>query len=159
MKTQSVNRWLLAWSWLIELLLILILIPSSHIQNVMNREAAMIETYYGPGTMDWIDSRVGEWYGQLFIDTGVKQAMYSYFDFTGADQQNPEMAGFGDLIFRFFITVLDRWFITVELFMQRRGQLWLWLLPLLFILAAICADGAARWKIRRSNFSYPSPFQ
>ncbi len=143
--------------WLLYLALLLTLVPVQWTERVMAQEQQMIRSVYGEATAQWIDGQVGDGYGRWFNDTGVRAALYDYLDFTEADRQSPELKGFGDGVFDYFRTVLDRFFLHMELLLQRWAQLQIWLLPLLLAWVPLLMDGYVRWKIRRTNFAFASP--
>ena len=143
--------------WLLYLLVLLMVVPTQWTEGVIDKERDMIRLVYGETTAQWVDGKVGDWYGRFFNDTGVKSAMYGYFDFTEADRQSSTFKGFGDSSFDYFRTVLNRFFLQMELLLQRWAQLQLWLLPLLLAWVPLLMDGYVRWKIRRTKFSFASP--
>ena len=143
--------------WLLYLTLLLTLVPVQWTEEVIEKEREMILSVYGEATALWIDGYVGDYYGRLFKDTGVQSAIYGYFDFAKADQRTPELAKFGDPVFDYFSTILDRCFIHMELLLQRWVQLQLWLFPLLLAWVPLLMDGYVRWNIRQTNFTFASP--
>lgn len=119
----------------------------------------MLVAYFGVEKEAEIRQTAQQYFGKLFIRTGIRESVYHYFIPTERERQMS--VGFEDVgrhdLFPFIKSRLDVLWDTAYQMIKRFVIACLWL-PFLVITAFPFAfDGLIRRKISQTNFDYPSP--
>lgn len=143
----------------LQLLSILILLPSHIAESAIYNESAVLAEWYGDKAADWTIGTANSKYQSVFIDSGFASWGASRFEVepardNGLSQRmhrmlTPMMTWLGDR----FHTFLNMAYLVI----MRTLELVLWLPWTFCILIPALIDGAMGRKIAQTDFAYVSP--
>tara|TARA_R110002095_G_scaffold188154_2_gene165427 strand:- start:2120 stop:2755 length:636 start_codon:yes stop_codon:yes gene_type:complete len=149
----------LIWTFMLEILLIVCLAPTSWIQKTAKSEAQMIYDYLGTDTLQHVHTKSVLWYRDLFQRTGIERSVREIMLPAPSDRPKKGMDAIGEKVF--FPYIRDRGEAVSDLLHQllrRLAILLVWLPFILIVSIPAFWDGYMSWKIKRTNFAYTSPF-
>lgn len=145
--------------WLLEVILVASFVSDRWSREIQITEDRMLVAYFGLAKELEIRHTAQEWFDVLFVRTGVRQSIYSYFIPTEHERQMSK--GFEDVgrndLFPFIQSRLDVLWDTVYQMIKRLVMACVWLPFLAITLFPFSIDGLIRRKISQTNFDYPSP--
>lgn len=150
--------WLVAWLFVIELVVILLLIPGDFTEKAIEKESILIEESLGNNTRTWIHDKASSWYQAAIIDSGFYDGMYSFMIPT--EEQKQKSRGMEKMGHDWFVWVgsrIEAFANVMFQFFHRLALLTAWGPYMLILLVPAFYDGLMTWKIKRTNFSYASP--
>ena len=152
--------WLTLFWLFIQLLMILVLIPSEWLLKVIDYEDQMLYEQLGTETASYVESKGYAWYDQIFVQTGINDHVASFFYMT--DEERARSTGLQDLGQKTWFPWIEGrgealTFLLVQMF-ERLSHIWLWVPYSLIIAIPAIWDGYMIWKIKQSSFDYTSPF-
>lgn len=150
--------WLIAFVFLLELLIVVILVPGRWTDRAIQQEMQLINQYYGRGTVSWAEGQAQNWYQRAMIDSGLYRAMRTFA--IPSEQQKRRSKGleeFGAPIFRWVEGRIEAVSSVVYQFMVRASMVKLWLPYMLLLLLPALYDGIMTRKIKQTDYAYSSP--
>lgn len=145
--------WAGLWIFILEVLVIMILVPSHWMEGTIEREREMIAQHLGKDSSTWVTDTSDRWYTDQIVHTGVESGIYSYL----VTPKSERKYSGGDRWFDWVEARIDTMFYVVEQTYQRAALVALWLPYLLILFVPSVVDGIMTWKIKRTNFDYASP--
>jgi len=155
----SVSWWSL-WVIFIQIITIVVLIPSAWLSQVLDSEVEMLQNSFGKETSAYIIETGFGWYQSIFIETGINDYVHSLFVPTELERERstgmqslgqntwfPWIEGRGDAVRLVLIIMFERFSQIV---------LWAPFLGIMFLPAAW--DGFMTWKMKCYSFEYSSPW-
>lgn len=150
--------WLVVWLLIIELVVILLLIPGDWTEQAIQRESVLIEQRLGEKARVWIEEQASHWYRASVIDSGFYKGAYHMLIPTQAEMEKSKgMEQMGEMWFKWVEGRLKALAKLTYQFCMRLALLAAWAPYLLILLLPALYDGMMTWKIKRTNFDYPSP--
>ena len=144
---------------LMEFILLAALVPTAWSERVRDTELAWLQEELGARTAAAVVQRAEDWYGVLFVASGLVETSYRITLPSDADiHRAGALASLAML--PLWSWVADRlaviWAALYQA-LQRLAMLVVWWPFLLLLLAAAWGDGCVRRRIRQSGFAYASP--
>ena len=159
-QRSRTSGWWMVWLLCIQLLTILILMPGDWMLRVAEREHQMIIQTLGQDSATLVGGQSVRWYQRIFIDTGIRDAVYGSFFPTEA--QRLRALGMQDLGDRTWFAWLEgravALKVTLLLMLERVAQIKLWLPFILITFLPAAWDGFMVWHMKYYNFAYASPW-
>lgn len=151
--------WLIvAWLFIIELVVILLLVPGDWTGQAIYTEANWMEQQLGAATADKIMVRAHDWYQWSMIDSGVYAEMQRFLIPSEPERlRSIGMRTMGADWFEWVNGRLQAIGLVVEQFYRRIAMLQEWAPYMLILLVPAVYDGLMTWQIKRTNFDYASP--
>ena len=145
--------------WLLEVILVASFVSDRWTREIQASEDRMLIAYFGTKKEAEIRHTAQHWFNQLFVQTGMRESIYSYFIPTERERQMSK--GFEDVgrndLFPFIQSRLDVLWDTVYQMIKRFVMACAWLPFLAVTILPFAIDGLIRRKISQTNFDYPSP--
>jgi len=136
---------------LVEILFLLLFVPSTWIENIDSTETRMLESVFSTVSMESVQRQSVSWYDTAIVGTGVRSAMVNYVMPSGPSVLKHQ--AFNDYMENRVSVML-----TLAYLVIRRIVVALAWLPFLTLIAVpACIDGYLAWRVKRYGFSYPSP--
>ena len=143
----------------IQLLSILILLPSHMTRDTIIEESSVLSKWYGETVAEWTITTANEQYKTLFINTGIAEWGIHRFESQPMHSNSlsrrvngilsPIMNWMGDR----FVTILNMAYLVI----MRGLEMILWLPWVICILVHALIDGAMGRKIGQTDYAYTSP--
>ena len=150
--------WLILCLFIIEIVVLMVLLPGSWVNDSINREFVLVGQTYGEERQSWIKSKADSWYRYSIVESGLYDATYNLLIPTEAQKANSiGMENAGDPIFAWVETRIDAFADVIYSFYLRSALLLLWLPYMLILFLPALYDGAMSRKIKKTNFDYASP--
>jgi len=137
---------------------VLVFVPGNVTENVIQKEAAMIDASMGVETRNMIHHKAQTWYKSSIIDSGFYEGMYKLFIPT--QEEREKGVGMKDFGKKYFVWIENRIDALTTVFYQfftRVALFTIWMPYMLIILLPAMYDGYMTWKIKCTNFDYVSP--
>ena len=145
--------------WLLEVILVASFVSDRWTREIQATEDRMLIAYFGVEKESEIRHTAQHWFDQLFVHTGMRESVYSYFIPTERERQMSK--GFEDVgrndLFPFIQSRLDVLWDTVYQMIKRFVMACAWLPFLAVAILPFAIDGLIRRKVSQTNFDYPSP--
>ncbi|MBX2807145.1 MAG: DUF4400 domain-containing protein [Cellvibrionaceae bacterium] len=150
--------WLAMWIIAIEAIIVTTLVPGDWTAKVIAEESALLETRLGSQEHRWVHGKARHWFNISLIDSGIYGAVRNHILPTAA-QKNTSV-GMQNMASPWFNWVDQRLQATVNSYyhiLARFALLYTWTPYFLILLVPAVFDGFITWRIKRTNFDYPSP--
>ena len=145
--------------WLLEVILVASFVSDRWTREIQATEDRMLIAYFGVEKEAEIRHTAQHWFDQLFVQTGMRESIYSYFIPT--ERERKMSKGFEDVgrndLFPFIQSRLDVLWDTVYQMIKRFIMACAWLPFLAVTILPFAIDGLIRRKVSQTNFDYPSP--
>lgn len=145
--------------WLLEVILVASFVSDRWTREIQATEDRMLIAYFGVEKEAEIRHTAQHWFDQLFVQTGMRESIYSYFIPT--ERERKMSKGFEDVgrndLFPFIQSRLDVLWDTVYQMIKRFVMACAWLPFLAVTILPFAIDGLIRRKVSQTNFDYPSP--
>lgn len=145
--------------WLLEVILVASFVSDRWTREIQATEDRMLIAYFGVEKEAEIRHTTQHWFDQLFVQTGMRESIYSYFIPT--ERERKMSKGFEDVgrndLFPFIQSRLDVLWDTVYQMIKRFVMACAWLPFLAVVILPFAIDGLIRRKVSQTNFDYPSP--
>lgn len=145
--------------WLLEVILVASFVSDRWTREIQATEDRMLIAYFGVEKEAEIRHTAQHWFDQLFVQTGMRESIYSYFIPT--ERERKISKGFEDVgrndLFPFIQSRLDVLWDTVYQMIKRFIMACAWLPFLAVTILPFAIDGLIRRKVSQTNFDYPSP--
>lgn len=147
--------------WLfIQLLMIMVLVPSSWLKTVIETEDVWLYEQLGVETAAYVETTGYSWYNKVLVETGLTHQMQSMFFMT--QEERARSTGIQDLGQKTWFPWLEGRalalrFVFIQVF-ERLAHIWLWIPYALLLVIPAAWDGLMTWKMRQQSFEYSSPF-
>jgi len=145
---------------LVQILFVLIFVSPQWIEEVAVKEDALIESYLGDETAQYISEVGWKMYWLSLVKTGVQQSLRSMFIATTREKANSRgMERIGDSFwFPAFERVGQVLYVLTRQAFDRLAGYSLWAIPALVIVIPSLWSGYNMWKIKQFSFDHPSAF-
>lgn len=150
--------WMVAWLLIAELFVIMVFVPGSWTESVVEREQELIRSSLGQNTVEWINEKALSWYTSSMLDSGVCRTLHEMTIPT--PEERARSVGMQDLGATVFPWVEDRLAALMHVVYQvclRIAMIMVWAPYMLILFIPAVFDGVMTWKIKRTNFDYASP--
>ncbi len=150
--------WVLVLILCIEVMVVLVFIPGNITENIIKKEAAMIDSTMGVETRNMIHLKAQNWYRASVIDSGFYEEMHHLFIPT--QEQRAKGPGMKDFGTKYFVWIENRLEALTTVFYQfftRLALFSIWMPYMMIMLLPAMYDGYMTWKIKCTNFDYVSP--
>ncbi len=145
--------------WLLEVILVASFVSDRWTREIQITEDRMLVAYFGVEKEAEIRQTAQQYFGKLFIRTGIRDSVYRYFIPTERERQMS--MGFEDVgrydLFPFIQSRLDVLWDTVYQMLKRIVIACVWFPFLAVAVFSFAIDGLIRRKVSQTNFDYPSP--
>lgn len=144
-----------------EILLVLLVLPTSWISELAIQEQEMIRTLLGTGTQTMISGQASHWYRTSLIDSGAYDAINHFF--IPSTEERDASRGMqnlgGHAVFPYVTARLEMVKALYFLIMLRLSSITIWLPYLAIMALPAIYDGYNQWQINRSGYGYASPLK
>lgn len=150
--------WLAIWLVIVEALVVTALVPGDWTKHVIEEESQLLEQRLGPQEHRWVHDRARRWYNTSLIESGVYSAAHNHIIPT--QEEIEKSRGMSNLGRAWFIWAEDRLQAIANAYyhiLSRFALMLTWAPYFLILLVPAVYDGVITWRIKRTNFSYPSP--
>lgn len=145
--------------WLLEIILVASFVSDRWTRELQAVEDKMLIAYVGAEKEAEIRQVSQQWFGRLFVQTGIRENVYRYFIPTEHERQMSkgfENVGRYDL-FPFIQSRLDVLWDTLYQMLKRLVTAMIWGSYSAVTLLPFAMDGWVQRKVSQTNFDYPSP--
>lgn len=143
------------WLWLFTLLIIVLLIPGSWIQRMVDEESSLVIDSMGYESAEWVRTQALAWYNQLVTEPGLDAAARQAL--LPTQQERVDLGANFNFWFEYVEGRIVTFFLLVFHFLSRVTLIAAWAPYLLIMLIPSVLDGIMTWKVRQTTFSYTSP--
>lgn len=155
------NSWWGLVLLIIQIIAVLILVPSTQMESVYYGEQKQIIETFGAKAGNGIHERSSEWYDFLFEDSGVNFQTRRLFIPRSYDE-GWEVSGAEEIghneVFPYIAERGRALSIFCQLVVQRISQISVWLPFVLMLFIPTLIDGYFVWKKKKYSYSYSSPW-
>lgn len=159
-SSSSRGIWLSLIIILIQVIAILIFVPSTWLVDVIRIEDQMLYETLGEKTATRVEEIGYGLYSAVFIQTGIADFVHSLFIPTEAERARTrglETLGEGN-----WFPWLEGRGLALKLVLiqacERIAHIWTWAPIMLLILVPAMLDGYMNWQMKRTSMGYSSPF-
>lgn len=151
--------WMVCFIVAAEMLVILVFVPGRWTEQVIAREAQMIERHLGAEARDYVKARASGWYHASVIHTGIYPSLHRLLIPSAEEAQRSRgMQRLGAPLFAWLEERLGALMQVIYQIYTRFALLTLWLPYMALLLVPALLDGYLRRRIKLTNFDYASPF-
>lgn len=151
--------WLALWIIAIEAIVLLVLIPGDWTARIIEEEGHLLEKRLGDGERQWVHDTAKHWFDTTLIANGLYDSARDHL--VPTDKQRERSMGLQDMGYDWFVWVDGRLWAVANAYyhiLVRCAVLLSWLPYFLILLIPSVFDGLTTWRIKRTNFSYVSPW-
>jgi hypothetical protein len=152
--------WWLLLVVVIQVTTVLILIPSTWLEDVVRIEDEMLYSTLGEETAATVEQRGYRLYASLFIQTGVTSYVQSLFIPT--EEERARSRGLQNLGQEGWFPWLEGRGYALQLVLiqacERFAHIYTWIPIMLMIFVPAAWDGYMNWQMKRTSMGYSSPF-
>tara|TARA_B100000424_G_scaffold239268_1_gene205886 strand:- start:5421 stop:6023 length:603 start_codon:yes stop_codon:yes gene_type:complete len=145
--------------FLAEIVLMVLVIPTDHIDKVVAKEQGLGTLFLGQETQKAVSQRAQAFYDATMVDTGAYRAIYHHFIPTEAERlasRGMEKLG-SNIIFPYAQSRIEAFSSLVYLAMLRFSAFLMWAPYLLIMALPAIYDGYCQWQVQRVSYGYSSP--
>lgn len=151
--------WLAVWLLAIEAIIVTVLIPGEWTKKVIEQESELLEIRLGSEEHRWVHGRARSWYNSSLIDSGIYQSALNHIVPTEEQKESSKgMENMGGMWFEWIEGRLQAIANAYYHILARFALLLTWAPYFLILLVPAVFDGVTTRRIKRTNFSYASPF-
>lgn len=150
---------IIALMFLAEIVLMVLVIPTDHIDKVVAKEQGLGSLFLGQETQKAVSQRAQAFYDATMVDTGAYRAIYHHFIPTEAERlasRGMEKLG-SNIIFPYAQSRIEAFSSLVYLAMLRFSAFLMWAPYLLIMALPAIYDGYCQWQVQRVSYGYSSP--
>lgn len=155
---MNIKYWLVFWILIIEILVILLLIPSSWVKNSVQEEHQMIHDQIGEKMQLHVQENAIESYQSIMVDTGfmgmIRHALTATPD---QEDKSIHLGPVQDIGVPYMAQRAEVLSQLSFLFFSRLSMLKVWLPYILLLFLPAIYDGINTRRIKKTNFQYTSP--
>jgi len=150
--------WLAVWVVITEALIVTVLVPGEWTQRVIEQESILLEQRLGSQEHRWVHDRSRRWYNTTLIESGIYKAVHDHIIPTKEEiNKSHGMKNLGSIWFNWAERRLQALANAYYHILSRIALMLTWAPYFLILFIPAIFDGIVTWRIRRTNFSYPSP--
>lgn len=150
---------IIALIFLVEIILMILVVPTNHIDRVVAKEEGLGSLFLGQATQQVVSKRAQGFYDATMVDTGAYRAIHHHFIPTEAERlasRGMEKLG-SNIIFPYAESRVEAFSSLVYLAMLRFSAFLLWAPYLLIMALPALYDGYCQWQVQRVSYGYSSP--
>ncbi len=149
---------LLVWTFLAEILLLVVLVPNHWLTRVVETENRFLVEEMGNDTADWVVATGARWYDRLFVTTGINEQVYRYFVPTRDERRASRgLANLGATSWFPWVNGRATALSTIlQQVLQRVALFSAWGVFFALVCAPFIWDGLMQWKIKQYSFRHAS---
>lgn len=145
---------------LVQVTMVLVLVPSTWLEDVVRIEDEMLYTTLGQETAETVERRGYQLYASLIVRTGVASYVRSLF--IPSEEERARSRGLESLGQEGWFPWLEGRGYALQLVLiqacERIAHIYTWIPIMLMIFIPAAWDGYMNWQMKRTSMGYSSPF-